>query len=808
MANEEYPFVSGVRSNLIEEQIKQESTPPSANTILVFGTAEKGPLNTPTRITPATAETIFGANINDPYQKFNLMKGFYEISDSMPGTEIIAVRIGNAKKSRLDLYESQVSSGNFAPQSTETISISLEAKTEGLEGNEVIATIYDDGKDAPYAIPSRLVIELPNGISKDFDLINDYKTSAELVAAINADADIATYLGATVNTLEGSENVTILAGAASGQITTGYTLSERDLIDITNVYTEGLYLDEGSIDAGRTTAELAKTPIKDTDENTSTIDKFWTIVTAEKAIIDSGEEAVGLAPGTTKVFPARASVTTGGAPDPKWIPNTGTDSLKDVVVYVKTTAGTVELATTAYTVNQATGAIELDPAADFEVGSTIIVDYKYLTQFTEANVRSSINTGNPYSYFVTGSTIIFGAGQSYPLEVGYQTKIQHTLSSVNLTTGEIIFALDGNQPSVGDSVKFEYVFNPELPGASGASVSPTSNRKQLSQLSGGTTGRKLTLPELYTELGKGYIAADNIPCRVVVPQGVYVDDTMEGLDFETGLPTTVNAGFHTQLSAYLARHSQYVSECVGIMSVKPMVSTTPTLPSLEERENWYTKLVTVSATDTTRAANVVAAINDYHLVVTAGDLIMSHPQIFGGGAYVEGAHNVVAAMKLNHDNLSSLITRNLPQSLIRGMQYKVVAADRINAINQARYTLVTEDSDTNALKLASAPTMALATSQFRKQYNLDITVEAVNTVRRAIKRFIGQPNKSSVRQAMKRLAEQKLQEMSPDKLLSAQVVVVATRAEAINGNLQIDLNLVTAVEIERINIRTKVELGF
>ena len=65
---DEYPFVSGVRSNLIEQQIKQESTPQSPNTILIFGTAEKGPLLTPTRITPANAETIFGANINSAFR--------------------------------------------------------------------------------------------------------------------------------------------------------------------------------------------------------------------------------------------------------------------------------------------------------------------------------------------------------------------------------------------------------------------------------------------------------------------------------------------------------------------------------------------------------------------------------------------------------------------------------------------------------------------------------------------------------------------------------------------------------------------
>jgi hypothetical protein len=436
--------------------------------------------------------------------------------------------------------------------------------------------------------------------------------------------------------------------------------------------------------------------------------------------------------------------------------------------------------------------------------------YKYLTSYSESNVRSGLVTGDPYSYFVAGNIIYFGAAQSYALELAYSTKtpfaIPGDITITSSSAGTIEFSINGNEPEIGDSVMFEYIFQPELPAPNGT-VMP-GGRRQASQLSAGTDGRKMTLPEYYNELAKGYVGADNIPCRIVVPQGVYLDSVMDGIDFETGLPASMNAGFQTQLSTYLARHSQYVSECIGIIAKAPLATTNPVSPTLDEREAWYASLVNVSATDGTRAANVVSAINDYHLVCPVGDLLMVNSQINSGRTYVAAPNNVFAAMKFHHDNLSSIVTQNVPMGQIVGMQYKITNMERVNAINAMRYTLFTEDSDTGQFKIASAPTLAASTSQFRKQYNLDITVEAVNAVRVALKPFLGKKNDSITRLSMEKTAKQVLQSMSPSKLIAASVIVNASRTEAISGQCQVQLVLVTAVEITQIIITTRLELGF
>lgn len=794
----ELPYVAGVRSNLIEEQIQQNQLPPSANAIIIFGTATQGPLYTPTRITPATAESTFGASVNDPYEKFNLMKGFHEINGTFPRADIIGVRIGNAKKAKLNLYEHQVTSGEYKPQATDTISVSLESLQEGNDGNGVTTDVYGDEQ----GIPTRMIIGLPTGTSVEFDLANTHKVPSALATAINADDEVSEYVKATPNVLSTSGTVSIIdSPAISGQIETVYSLEQNNILDITAAYIQGSYDDENSVAAGRSSATLAKTPIKDESDLTETIDAFFSIIRNEEVIKTTPAEV-----GETEIYL--------DAKDHPKFDNTYPNSIRSLVVKKKsgsTGITTTLTVTTDYSLNVAQAKITL--TTPLAVGDTIYADYQFRTSFIEANVRSALDIGNPYSYFVGGDTITFGATQTYPLALLYETKsnfaVPGDISLSDAAAGQIRFAINENTPSTGDAVVIEYVFEPELPAPNQpiGTVLP-SGKRQASQLTGGTDGRRITLPEYYNELAKGYISADNTPFRIAVPQGIYYDDVMQGIDFETGLPVETNAGFHTQLSLFLARHSIFVSECIGIMSVRPMTTVNPVRPSLEEREAWYDQLVNVSATDTTRPANVISSVNDFHLVATVGDFIWSIPNVSGGRLYMEGGHNMFAGMKFFHDNLTSIVTRSVPQTVIRGMGYVIKAADRINKINSMRYTLFTEDSDTGQFKPASAPTLAASTSQFRLQYNLDITIEAVNRVRRILKPFIGQPNKNATREAMRHAAKQELQLMSPSKLMAFDINVVTTRTEAINGKVQVDLRLTTAVEIQQINVRTRLELGF
>ena len=61
---------------------------------------------------------------------------------------------------------------------------------------------------------------------------------------------------------------------------------------------------------------------------------------------------------------------------------------------------------------------------------------------------------------------------------------------------------------------------------------------------------------------------------------------------------------------------------------------------------------------------------------------------------------------------------------------------------------------------------------------------------------------------MKQRSKQELQLMSPDKLMSFRVNIVADRNDAINGKCRVELYLVTAVEISTIHVTTRLQLGF
>jgi len=811
-----YPNVNSVVSNIIEEDIREQQVPPSPNAILIFGTATKGPLNTPTRVDNTNITDLFGSVPNDPYFNTSLVKGFHEIKKTVQNAEIVAVRIGDAKRAALTLYETRAFGGVNAPYSalTDTPSMTFEAKQDGPDGNNIYVSIVGD----PSGYPVKMEIEDTNtGATATYDLSADgsipgaYNRVSALASAINANTSINASIIANANILEGTSTVNIiqLVGGASGAIETEYqvgigTTAGDKITSITSAYLEGSFRDIGSVNGGLTSAILQETPVKTAAEGDETIASFYSIVEDEVLFGPvlpgvSGEQVLTLA-GTNGMVGWTGSNT----------------DIKDVEVYrIDANTGAKTLLTNASEYTWTTGltvtinAGTINPLGnDADVGDVFTANFKFKTSFVESSTRTGIQPGNRFSYFVAGNTITFGAAQLYDLELNYTTKTQYTIPGdirISDADGSIIkFVNPLNMPVIGNAVTVEFLYEPELPAVTGSTLA--SGDVQGGQLTGGNDGRRMTTSSYYNALISGFAGADNTPCRIVVPQGVYIDDTMEAIDNETGLPTTANAGFQTLLSNFLRRKSQYVSECVGIMSTRPLVATNPANPLITEKEAWFAKIVTPSATDSTRAANVMNAIDDFHLIVTTGDLVGSLPEVLGGRSYVPNSANIYAGMKYAHDNLSSLLNKRLPATWISGIVYPIITADRVNTINGMRYTLFTQHALDGSIIIADAPTLARPTSQYVRQYVVDIVFEAVNAVRRVLDPFLGQPNVQSTRQAMESAAKIELQKMSPMKLRGLDVQIVP-EGSAISGQTKVRLQLVTAVEIRKIALETRVKLG-
>jgi len=806
-----YPNVNSVVSNIIEQDVVREPAPVSPDAILVIGTATKGPLYQPIRINDANITELFGASPNDLYGQTSLVKGYKEMVGSMgTTTDIVAIRVGNATKASVSLYEHREITSGDLQYTGDTVALTIDALTEGEEGNSVEARVRSatpDGETPPSPdYPTQLDITTPEGTSV-FPLsvmgVGGYARVSELAAAINADTLVSAYVQATSNVLQQTEIVDIVSGSVSGHIETRYDMQSVSgsygdkMLEITEAYTQDQFEDTDSVLAGVITATLENTPMKDADENTETIDEFW-----RKPINEVLIGPVLFADVGTTALPLDA------AGDSFWVAG----EIESLVVTKTDGNGTVTTLTltTDYTVNVNTGIVTL-VGVGAQLNETYKATYEYQATYVEANVRSALQSGNQYSYFVGGDTILFGATQSYSLTLKYQAKnnfqVPRDIAVDDDDDGIIQFRNPDNEPSVGDSVSVTFLYEPELPARAGSSLA--SGRFQASSLTGGSDGRRLSGAEYYSELAKGYLAADNIPIRHVVPQGVYLDDVLDGIDYETGLPSERNAGYHSQLSLFLRRKSQYVSECEGYISTQPLIPSSATNnPTLTEKEAWYNALVTVSATETTRAANVMATFDDYHVTVLTGSATLLTAGIYGNRPYVDGFANIYAAMRFHHNNLDSMINKRVPTNVIQDMIYPVLAMDRVNEINAARYTMITRHSQDGSIIVADAPTAARASSQFNRQYNVAIVFEAVNAVRSVLDQFIGKPNKNAVRQSMETTAKMVLREMTPDKLLSFDVKVIADRNDAISGKTRVKLILLTANEIRKIEIETRMQLGF
>lgn len=816
MATDLYPNVNSVVSNIIEEDVREQAVPPSPNSILIFGTATQGDLYAPTRVDTTNITDLFGSVPNDPYYNTSLVKGFYEIKRTIQNAEVIAVRIGDATRAGLTLYETRVGSGVYSPLSSlvDTPSISFQAKSDGPNGNNIYVSVIGN----PSGEPVKMEIEDANaGVTVSYDLSMDgsvpgaYSRISLLAAAINADTNINKVLTATPNVIAGSYDVTIaqLAGTASGStlIETSYDVGGNatggdNISTITSVYSNGSYTDSASVTGGLTSAILAQTPVKSADELIPSIETFYSIVQNE----------VVLGP----VVPGQSGVQNVTLMGTAGLTGISTTTLKDLVITkTKASNGQSSIVPTGVSGYTNTGLVVtiadgvINPLGDdADVGDVYVASYKFETSFAESKTRSGIQAGDRFSYFVAGNTITFGAAQVYSLELKYSTQTQFTIPGdvrvTDATRNIIKFVNPASYPSIGDVITVEYLFEPELPMVTGGSL--RSGDVQAGQLNGGSDGRKMTNAAYYNELIKGFAGADNIPCRLVVPQGVYLDDTMEGIDYETGMPVSTNANFHSKLIDFLKRKSQYVSECTGVISVRPLSATNPANPQVVEKENWYNRLISISSVDSTRAANVMNAVDDFHLLVTVGDLVGSLPEVLGGRSYIPNSANVLAAMKYAHDNLSAMINKRIPATWISGLIYPIITSDRINAINGMRYTLFTNHAFDGSIIVADAPTGARPTSQFTRQYVVDIIFEAVNNVRRVLDPFIGQPNTNATRQAMETTAKIELQKMSPAKLQNLDVQV-APSGTAISGGTTVKLLLTTAVEVRKIALETRVRLG-
>jgi hypothetical protein len=804
---DEFPFLNNSTSFIVDDDVQVPAVPPNPNSIIILGTATKGPLYKAVPVNDDNISTTFGDHVDDAYGDVMLVKGYKEAKTLFPGAAIHGVRIGNATRSSLTLYENQLHASGDLSYTDITASFSVESKSDEANATEVV--VRGDASGSPTSVD----VTLPDGVTLNYQLDvsgavpGAFDRVSDLVSALNNDPNFATFNVAKETLLTQDVNVTITSGLISGNIETTYDIDSGTgsygdkLVDILAVFNNSAVTDSSSIEAGDTKSTLAAgAPKKDSDPNTETISVFSTIITSEAVLTASASDI-----GTTVL-------TLDAADDSHWDNADTTYNITNLVVtLVRGGVATTLVKDTDYTLTATTGKITLigTYASGAQLGDKFWADYKYKTVYVEANLRSDLQTGNRYSYFVYGSDIIFGAAQRYNVQAIYNANIEYNVG-VDVIVSDadntiVKFVNPDNEPSVGDTVVFSLAYEPELPAITGTIISSTI--VQESQLSGGSDGRKLIGKLLYDELEKGYMGSENMPARYLVPMGVFVDDTIQSIDFDTGLPTVINAGYIDQLSKYAKRKSRYVSECFGLITVQPMSAADINNPTLQEVNTWYNRLTVVSATDTTRPANVLKSFDDYHVVIPLGDAVFQIPGVFSGRPYVGQFAFLHASVMQNSNREEAIVNMNINPGPIVRFVYPIMNNAWINKLNQARYTLYTQSSVDGNYTIVDSPTLARATSKFDRQFVTQTVFDIIQTSRAVAKPFFGKPGFDSVRKSLETSIINRINDLyHPNRVSGFNATVFATDADKLSGKTQVLLQIVTSKEIRKIQFTTQLEL--
>lgn len=800
MAYENY---NGVRGEIIDRGTPQIATGTSPESTFIIGTAERGPVDTPIRI-------VSGMDIKELFGEVptgglgfetSLVRGFYEFSDSTVGNvEVVVVRSGIVSRSSVKLYEYEGGTGEHAATIVSdedgtqhpAYSLVIESLSEGAELNGSIVRVTGDASGEP----SYLTIELTDGTTASYQISQQrigagiINKVSDLVDRINANSSLNTKIRASYTPIERAIALTMVEGSSSGEVETLYDLSGEPygdkLVTIKRAYVPGSV--SQTIAAGSLTETLDAIPPKSLNESEKTISTFLRNVYNETLLTVTP----GIAGQTGYV--AALNCTTVSQ-------RVSAYGIKDLVVKVKRSGQTTTTELTKdtdYTVNETDATITI--LAPLSLGDVYYVSYQYKVTYTEAKLRSALQEGDDCSYFVGGDQIIFGAPQPVELVIEYSADRDIPLSKVSIvdkTNGVIQFSDPADLPSIGENVTVVLTYEPELPALTGTVTS--TGQVQPGSLRGGSNGIPASLSAYKQALKKTLQAIDLYPRRHNVIMGMYLDDVENGYNEETGLPERVPAAVHNLVLPFIDRSSNLANDCDVFIPVRPLSDLTPAGIT-----QWIERLTVTSAVDQTRPANIVSGINNFRADAPVGCFIYRNSNVNNGREYFANPGTIYAGFKASLSYKESAVHKTVPGS-VRDLGVKIFNAEIISALNGMRYTTAVMNAANQAI-WADAPTLALPTSQFARQFVRDTVYLAVSLAREAANVYIGKPRLPQYLTSMRKDIYAAVSVLVPDAVGNVIVELIPDATGYISGRTAIRLVIDTAVEIRRVDIITYVNL--
>lgn len=840
--------MANVTSEIILEQTVLTEGGNRRNRTLVIGTASRGPIGSPIVATQSTIGDIFGEVPQDGSRERSVVRAFHEINTCANNPiEIDVMRVGPARNASGTFYENQNQlSGDESYSLPAAPSIFIEMLVDGPEGNGVAVTITEDtisGKRVPtqmdITLPSSLLPLSSTGVAKTTLPLDPLHISGfgarnvvELATAINTNPNLLGVLRARPYILSKDVDINIVADASGdlvrlydiGPAVPGINESWGDKLYAINEIVEMRDISV-ELDAGLGEYTLEVIPYKDDDPLTATVTAITRNVSNETIVR-------GIPSELGKNFADLSCSLFAGT-----IWNSGTVNVTKIEKHIGNDVWQELTAGADYTVNQALGRVTFTSLAfptGFAYGSLVRATYDYPVDYVESHLRKDLQYGKEHSFFIAGDSIVFGANQSYPITIEYTAR--HVYKPGEVVIGDpsvpepqrtqagykdiLIYFNGPTLPEVGNTVRVSYQYMAELPAATGTVLDADglgTTIVQTGALSGGSSGAAMTMKEYKNYLKEAYQDVANLPYRYIIPMGIYLDDVMNGYNYQTGLPEAQAANMHIDLINAVQDRSIKVAECQTIIPTRPPQDT---VIDAATAKNWINRHIVVTTSDDPdeyiRPANLIVGLyglsGAFRVSVPMGTPIGSVPQV-DARQYILNPACVYVAMRYDLEAFNSgsseeaeaMLNKPLP-SIISDLAVRISDTDVIRQLSNLGYTPFVIDPVNGKPIIADAPTLAKNT-QLDRQFVVDTMIEAIELVRAAVRPFLGKGKKISNIQAMKRAAGSAVGKLAPKRLTNYHVEIIEPPDAYITGNIDVELSLSTFVEIRNIRIKTRVKLS-
>jgi hypothetical protein len=367
--------------------------------------------------------------------------------------------------------------------------------------------------------------------------------------------------------------------------------------------------------------------------------------------------------------------------------------------------------------------------------------------------------------------------------------------------------------------------------ASGANPLATVNLSALAatSLSGGVDGTALTDAQYSDALTAAYRQLEDYPVDVVVPCGAYLQPSL-GLD-STGTPSVVAANggdtvfFGLNLAQFVARMSVTTKTCIGVISVAPLLVPTFTngVNRAKQLAGTYNTATGAQITAPTvytfnycgdyspAAGPAAAALNDaitgqpidtgYLLQICVGpDMIVNTRNL---GNVVMDLAPSYAGRVVTLAPQSAATNKPLSNGIALAYQY---GPSILNKLVGLKFVAAKLESGTNVIKVVADQTYSAAGKDYTKLSTLRIVYAAMEGVRRGTQGFIGEAANPQTINSMGTAIDSVLKAMkSAGALLDYEYHIVATTQNLIDGDTNVVLGLVPAMQIRKIFVQTSLK---